>query len=302
MNENNQQPVIVIVDDDEMTRYTLRKKLSKFGYNVISLDKAEDALYLLKNKDERCDFIITEIKLRKMDGIELLRHISSSENSVPVILIGQGNIEDAVKALRYGAIDFLRKPVDVNEIASIIRTELKRKSQDKLAVDFGQFCCSDKREFSLPASIEILNIIAHELTKNLPGIGICSLLTAENIALALREAINNAMFHGNLEISSAIREKEGLKIYNEKIEERKNDPHYGNRRVRVKYDLTPEYVEYIIEDEGPGFDYSSIPDPRDPENFFNRAGRGLLIIKLHMDSVEWMGRGNILKIRKNRVK
>lgn len=300
-NGNGINATVLIIDDDEMSRYTLKKRLLKFGYNIITLDKAEDALYLIKNGDQPVDFVITDINLRKMDGIELLRHISNMEFPAPVLLIGQGNIDDAVKALRYGAVDFLKKPCDTTEVASIIRNELKRRQEELLSIDFGQYCVADSREYSLPADVEMANVISYELTKNLSGIGLCNTQTAENIALALREAVSNAMFHGNLEMSSKIRETDGIKAYNEEIEQRKNNPLYADRRVKLRYELTPDYVEYIIEDEGKGFDYKTLPDPRDPENFFKKSGRGVLIIRIHMDEAEWIGRGNILRMRKNRI-
>ncbi|MGL4369856.1 MAG: response regulator, partial [Spirochaetota bacterium] len=118
---------ILVIDDDETVRFSLSKKFTKYGYNVISADKAEDALYLLKNDKQKIDFVITDIRLRKMDGIELLRHITGMDNPIPVLLTGQGNIEDAVNALRYGACDFIRKPFDVNEVASVVRSVLKRR-------------------------------------------------------------------------------------------------------------------------------------------------------------------------------
>lgn len=299
---NKNAYTILVIDDEEVMRYSLRKKLSKFGYNVISIDRAEDALYILKNKTHKIDFIMTDIHLRKMDGIELLRHISNLENPVPVLLSGQGNIDDAIQALRYGACDFIRKPFDVNDVAAIIRNVLKRKQEEQLAVDLGRYIHSEKREFILPSDDQLGSLISFELTRNLTGNGICTAVTAENVALALREAITNAMYHGNLEVLSDLRETKGLKAYNDEIDIRKNNPHYGNRRVKIIYELTPEYAEYTIEDEGPGFDHSKLPDPRDPENFFKKSGRGILIIKIHMDEVEWNEKGNKLRMRKKMIK
>jgi CheY-like chemotaxis protein len=293
---------ILVIDDEEVTRFSLRKKLSRFGYNVVTLDKAEDALYLLKHEKQKIDFIITDIKLRKMDGIELLRHINILDNPVPVLLAGQGNIEDAIKALRYGACDFIRKPLDVNEVASVIRSVLKRRKEEVMTVDFGKYIDYERREFSIPCDDELGNMISFKLTMHLPGAGICNQITAENVSLALREAINNAMYHGNLEVASELRETEGLKAYNEVIEQRKQDEKYANRKVKVLYELTPDYVEYYIEDQGPGFNYKNLPDPRDLENFFKKSGRGILIIKIHMDEVEWNKKGNKLRMRKYKLR
>ena len=69
MSENT-LPTILVVDDEEVIRITIQKKLSRMGFNVISFEKGEDLLYYLKNADHNADLIITDIKLRKMDGIE----------------------------------------------------------------------------------------------------------------------------------------------------------------------------------------------------------------------------------------
>jgi serine/threonine-protein kinase RsbW len=61
--------------------------------------------------------------------------------------------------------------------------------------------------------------------------------------------------------------------------------------------LTPEYVVYEVTDQGPGFNYQLLPDPKAPENFFKNSGRGLLIILLHMDEVSWHDRGNIIRMK-----
>ncbi len=291
---------IVIIDDDDVVRYTLRKKLSRFGYKIIVLDKAEDALYLLKQGND-IDFIVTEIRLRKMDGIELLRHVNALDVPVPVLLIGQGNVDDAIRALRYGACDFIRKPVDANDIASIIRTELRNRRKKEKPVDLGHFVVSDRREFLLPSDDELASLVSYELTKNLTGSGICNHVTSENISLSLKEALSNAMFHGNLEVDSKIREIDGVKAYNELIEKRKNSDKYKNRRVHILYELTPSWVEYTITDEGKGFNYTLLPDPKEPENFFKKSGRGILIIKIHMDEIEWRERGNSIRMRKYKV-
>jgi FixJ family two-component response regulator len=292
---------ILIIDDDETIRFSLSKKLTKHGYHVISADKAEDALYLLKNDKQRIDFVITDIRLRKMDGIELLRHITSLENPVPVLLTGQGNIEDAVNALRYGACDFIRKPFDACDVANAVRAVLKRKEEERLTLDMGQHIQFERREFLLPADVNLGNVVSFVATAHLSKMGICNRATSDNVSLALREAITNAMFHGNLEISSDIREKDGIKAFNEMIEARKNDERYSGRRVRFSYEITRDCAAFEIEDEGLGFDHARLPDPRDPENFFNKSGRGILIIQLHMDEVEWNEKGNRIRMKKHRV-
>ena len=299
MSENGSK--ILVVDDEEIIRFTLQKKLSRLGYNVISMEKAEDVLYLLK-QGETVDMIITDIKLRKMDGIELLQRINGQDEPIPVLIItGQGNVEDAIKALRFGASDFIRKPFDINEVASSVRTILKRKLEKKIAENIAGYIAEENAVFHIPIDTNIINTVSYHLTKNLHSSGICNNTTAENISLALQEAISNAMFHGNLGILSSIKDDGGLKGFNEEIEKRKHEDKYKGRLVKIYYKLTNEFVEYRIEDEGDGFDHNSLPDPRDPENFFKNSGRGLLIIKIHMDEVEWNEKGNILTMKKYKI-
>jgi len=300
MTANNS--TILLIDDEEVTRYSLQKKLLKQGYNVISLDRAEDALYLVKNEEKKIDLIITDIKLRKMDGIELMRYLNTLEQSIPVlVLTGQATMEDAIRALRYGACDFIRKPFDISEVISVARNTIRARHEKELADSFGKYIEYDKRIFRIGTDVSACNVLSYKLTENLAPSEFCNRTTAENISLALREAITNAMFHGNLEITSDIRAERGINGFNEEIEARRAAEKYRERRVTITYEFTGEYVEYTIADEGPGFNFKKLPDPRDPENFLKDSGRGLLIIRIHMDEVAWNKTGNVIRMKKYRV-
>ena len=299
---DNLMPRILVVDDEEVIRITLQKKLSRIGYNVISFEKAEDLLYYMKDGDSRADLIITDIKLRKMDGIELLRRINSMEEPPPVLIIsGHGNVEDAIRALRYGASDYIRKPFDINDLTSSVRSVLKRKLEKSLAESSGKYKKYEKSVFCIPNDGSLINTISFNLTKDLVPSGLFNYTTSENIALSLKEALTNAMFHGNLEIDSSLRDSGGMREFNEEVEKRRFIAPYNERMVKITYEFTPDYVLYEIEDQGPGFDYQSLPDPRDPENFFKNSGRGLLIIRIHMDEVTWSDSGRVITMKKSKI-
>ncbi len=295
-------PRILVVDDEEVIRITLQKKLSRIGYNVISFEKAEDLIYYMKDGDPVVDLIITDIKLRKMDGIELLRRINSTEEPPPVLIIsGHGNVEDAIRALRYGASDYIRKPFDINYLTASVRSALKRKTERKLAESSGKYKKYEKSVFSIPNDGELINTISFKLTKDLVPSGLFNYTTSENIGLSIKEALTNSMFHGNLEIDSSLRDKGGISKFNEEIEKRRVIAPYNERIVKITYEFTPDYVSYEIADQGQGFDYQILPDPRDPENFFKNSGRGLLIIRIHMDEVSWSDSGRVIKMKKYKI-
>ncbi len=298
----NRLPTVLIVDDEEVIRITIQKKLSRMGFNVLSFEKAEDALFYIKNSPGEADLILTDIKLRKMDGIELLRRVNNLDEPIPVLIVsGHGNVEDAIRALRYGASDYIRKPFDINDLTSSVRAVLKRKFEKKETEVFGQYRLYEKSVFLIPNNGELINTISFNLTKDLVPAGLFNYTTSENIALSLKEAIANAMFHGNFEIDSSLRDSGGMKEFNEVIEQRKNLSPYRERKIRITYELTQEYVCYEIEDQGRGFDFRALPDPRDPENFFKNSGRGLLIIRIHMDEVSWNETGSTIKLKKYKV-
>ena len=96
------------------------------------------------------------------------------------------------------------------------------------------------------------------------------------IRLALEEGLINAHKHGN-----------------------KNDP---SKKVRVEAKVTAQEAEIFIEDEGPGFDRSSVPDPTLEENLEKCSGRGILLIEAYMSSVQWDRGGRRMRmVKRNEV-
>src|SRR5262249_4847370 len=110
-------------------------------------------------------------------------------------------------------------------------------------------------------------------------------------AVALREALINAIHHGNLEVGSDVRER-NEKEYQALVEERRRQEPYMDRRVHVMAKQTRAEVVFVIRDEGAGFDPKTLPDPTDPTNMERISGRGLLLIRTFMDEVEHNDRGN----------
>ncbi len=111
------------------------------------------------------------------------------------------------------------------------------------------------------------------------------------IGMALREALANAMEHGNLEASSQLREDDES-VYHRLLAERRDQSPYRERRVFVTSEESRDAVTYVIRDEGPGFDPSKLPDPTDPANLERVSGRGLLLIHAFMDEVRHNATGN----------
>ena len=111
---------ILIIDDERSIRRALREILEFENFEV---DEAEDGLDgLEKAKAQFYDIIFCDIKMPKMDGMEVLSELQKEKVESPIIMIsGHGNIETAVEAIKKGAFDFIEKPLDLNRILVTIR-------------------------------------------------------------------------------------------------------------------------------------------------------------------------------------
>src|SRR6185295_19428079 len=94
-----------------------------------------------------------------------------------------------------------------------------------------------------------------------------------------------------LEVSSDLREN-GDDAFHKLARERREQPPYAARRVRVTARLTTTGATFVIRDQGPGFDVSKLPDPTDPANLEKPSGRGLLLMRAFMDEVRFNATGN----------
>lgn len=118
-------PKILIIDDEKSIRRALREILE---YEKFEVDEAEDGPSgLEKLKAGEFDVALCDIKMPKMDGMEVLEKIQSDNIDVPVVMIsGHGNIDTAVEAIKKGAFDFIQKPLDLNRILVTVRNALDR--------------------------------------------------------------------------------------------------------------------------------------------------------------------------------
>ncbi len=116
---------VLIVDDDNLVRDTLRFVLEDAGYDVWATAHGADALAVLESQP--IDIVLSDIFMPGMNGFDLLKQIRARRPDVPVILVtGFGNIEMARQALKEGATDFITKPYNVHEIPILIERNLTR--------------------------------------------------------------------------------------------------------------------------------------------------------------------------------
>jgi two-component system, NtrC family, nitrogen regulation response regulator NtrX len=117
---------ILIIDDEKSIRRSLREILEFEKYTV---DEAEDGQAgLAKITSEQFDLVLCDVKMPKLDGLELLQKLFTSGNETPLVMMsGHGNIDTAVEAVKKGAYDFLTKPVDLNRLLVTVRNAMDKQ-------------------------------------------------------------------------------------------------------------------------------------------------------------------------------
>ena len=129
------KPNILVIDDDEAHRSAMVIMLEDENYAVEEADSGERALEMIN--DRTYDLIITDYKMHKIDGMELLKLINDRDPLLKVIMVtGYGSIEHAVEAIHNGALDYIPKPVDPKKLKNAIYRALNlvQVEQDKKTI------------------------------------------------------------------------------------------------------------------------------------------------------------------------
>ena len=158
---------------------------------------------------------------------------------------------------------------------------------------------SSRSSFVLENDPELISPFIAMLLDGLDGLGVCDGNARTRVGVALQEAISNAMYHGNLEVSSDLRQEDERIFYAEAARRRREEP-FRSRCIHVTADLDRDTAVFRIRDEGPGFDTSQLDAPFDPESLTRVGGRGLLLIRTFMDEARHNPTGNELTLIKRR--
>lgn len=117
---------VLIVEDDDLARENLTYILSKENYDIESVSNGPEALERIKQKDY--DLILTDLRMEKVDGMEVLSQAKALRPSVEVIMItGYATVDSAIEAMKKGAFHYIPKPYKIEEVRAIVRQALEKK-------------------------------------------------------------------------------------------------------------------------------------------------------------------------------
>jgi CheY-like chemotaxis protein/anti-sigma regulatory factor (Ser/Thr protein kinase) len=290
---------VLIVDDSSIDRRLAKGLLEKRPDLTFSF-AADGNEAFEQIKHGQPDVVVTDLQMPEMNGLELVCAVRANFPLVPVILMtAQGSEDIAVQALSSGAASYVPKSRLAKELLSTVETVLGAAHAQRHHARLMECLTRNQWNFALDNDPSLVAAVVDHMQQHVTRLRLCDETGRIRLAIALEEALLNALYHGNLEISSELRESDIRAYYALADERRRSEPYLG-RTVQVEATLSRDEAVYVIRDEGPGYDPSSLPDPTDPANLEKASGRGLLLIRTFMDEVRHNAKGNEITMIKRR--
>lgn len=289
---------VLIADDEPMLREILRELVAMRGHDVILASDGKEALELFKK--ETPDLVISDIIMPQMDGLKFLSEIRQlDQDTLVVMTTGLGKEEFTLEALRLRANDFIKKPIEpsilfplIDKYAGIVESRTRLSETLNYCVRRSSTMKIDNRMEMIPMVAQRLLMETYDMIPHDQRLG---------LKIALVELLANAVEHGNLNITCEEKQsamEESLEGIDNLREERLRNDEFARRRVTIDFVMNPESCEWTITDEGLGFDFTTLPNPLDPENLAQPNGRGIFLARLSFEELEFLGKGNSVRVRK----
>jgi CheY-like chemotaxis protein len=290
----NPERHILIVEDEEISASLTEHILTENNYRVTIAADGETAWDLLTGGTS-FDVVLLDLGLPGIDGTEVLRRMMADHElrSVPVVILSwQDDIKNVSKTMANGAKYYLTKPPEELYLLAVVRS----------AIDMGREVRGVRE--SLNEALQHMGLLK-TATFSYSTVAEASILAkalAQECAEPLRawhglqELFINAVEHGNLAISYA--EKSSLLLdnrYGKELERRQKDPKYRSLQVCVSLARESDKLELTIEDQGNGFDWQNYLEYSE-DRAFDLHGRGIALAAHCLNSVEYLGNGNTVKV------
>jgi CheY-like chemotaxis protein len=295
---------VLVVDDSAVDRRFVGGILSRDG--KFKVEFAEDgAQALARMRESEPDLIVTDLQMPNRNGLELVAAVRMHHPTVPIILMtGHGSEDLAVEALHRGAANYVPKPQlgerlleSVDEALSLARTD---QTYDQLIACLKQ--C--EFEFELDNDPGLIDPLVELVQQMVAGMGLTDATGQFRVGAALKEALLNAIYRGNLEISFREMQDTRVSLLEGKAEDlltsRRSSAPHKSRRVYVQIAMDPTTARIVIRDEGPGFDPSAVPAAGQPGSLDPETGRGLVLMRAFFDEVTFDKGGREVTLVKKR--
>lgn len=297
-------PTVLVVDDSAIDRKLVSGLLKDLSHWTVEL--AENGSQALdKMRESPADVVVTDLQMPQMDGLELVSAIRVQFANVPVILMtANGSEALAIEALEQGAAGYVPKSRLAQSLADTIESVLGMVHADRSYEQLIECLTRTEFSFSLTNDPALIDPLVDLMQQMIEGVRLCGHIERVRVGVALEQALLNAMYRGNLEISYDTMQEARERLMRgeaDPVEARSAEAPYANRKVFFDANISPSEARFVVRDEGPGFDTKLVPAAGDAKALEREGGRGLILMRTFLDEVSFNERGNEVTLVKRRT-
>lgn len=289
-------PTILVVDDSPVDRRLATLLLSKG--TTINVEEAPNGRAALEVIDHcEPDLVVTDLQMPELDGLGLIRRIRLQHPRVPVVLMtAHGSEELAVAALEAGAASYVPKSALAETLLDTVEQVLAISRADHNLDRLAQCLQCAELTLWLENDASLIDPLVDVVQRLVDKMQLCDTTGRVRVGIALEEALLNALYRGNLELSFEQMQEDRANLLQGLsmglAEQRRNEPPFCERKILVRIQISTEELRITVRDEGPGFDVLPLADSDDPSALGREGGRGLVLMRTFMDEVTYNDAGN----------
>lgn len=291
---------VLVVDDSAVDRRIVRGLLEHSG--EFEVYEAEDGQAALSSVAERVpDLIITDLLMPRMDGFAMVEALKEDNPGIPVILMtGRGSEEIAAKALQHGAASYVAKSRLAHDLAPTVERILSAAREDRTHARLLHHMRRCRFEFELRNDLSLIRTTVNLMQLMLRCLPLGDEIERLRVGIALEAALENAYYHGNLELGS-LDPRPARDDYAPLAAERLSQAPYRDRRIHVVAEIERAQALFVVRDDGPGFDAAGWLQKSCVLNADVASNRGLSLMRSIMDDIRYNSAGNEVTMIKRAV-
>ncbi|WP_166830891.1 response regulator [Thalassoroseus pseudoceratinae] len=289
----------LLLVEDSLTQATqIRLTLKKAGYDVYVAENGRLALDVLRTHEP--DLVLTDLQMPEMDGLELVDAVRRDHPHLPVVLMtSHGSDDIAIQALRHGAASYLPKSrLDhsmIDTLEDILESMRVADTKDRV-----QRCLVARSlEFRMENDPTLITSVATHVEQELKNAEFGDDTVRMQIIVALRNALDHAMFFGNLALDPSTR-LEGELIFREAAENQRAMPPFSDRSVWLTVRINDDEVRLVVQHEGEGTASIFLPESNGDADLEDPLQRSLILIQTFMDEISVDASGKELTLIRRR--
>ncbi len=290
---------LLVVDDSAVDRKLVAGLLKREPtWSVISCENGKEAIALIE--PPLPDVIVTDLQMPQMNGVELVDLVKEEWPFIPVILLtARGSESIAVDALRRGAATYVSKRRMGKDLVDAVHRILAFVEADRQSKRLNHYLCESTQIFELRNDLEQLEQLTRHVQQQLRCLPLGDETERLRVSLAFEEALRNSCLHGNLEMQDTSEMSRDQLL--QEVQSRSSERPYSRRHVRVIAHIDRSGAEFIIADEGVGFDHKLLLDTAVLDDQDLASARGLALMRTIFDRVTFNETGTEVTLTKRAI-